>query len=491
LAFWEVKAKGKSFVDLQNDTTADDMRLAHREGYGHVEHAKRYTTHGMATDQGKTGGLLGSAVLADARGETVEQVGVPTFRPYVTPVTIGAIAGREVGPHFKPKRRTALHDWHERAGGVFLETGLWLRPLYYTMHNETGWPPILREARAVRGSVGICDVSTLGKIDIQGPDAALFLDRLYINTFSTLPVGRARYGLMLREDGMVFDDGTTSRLGEQHFLMTTTTAKAAEVLEHMEYHAQVTWPDLDMQFCSVTDQWAQLAVAGPNSRKTLERCVEGLDVSDAAFPFMAVGNGRIAGIDVRIFRVSFSGELAYEVAAPAGHGERVWSAILAAGKPFSIVPYGLEAMGLMRIEKGHVAGPELNGQTTAADLGLGRMMKRKGDFIGRVNSMRPGLVTEARPRLVGIRALGTDFERRLRGGAHMVARAESRQSLGWVTSVTRSIEHDRWIGLAMLEGGAQRMGERMFASFPLKNEVVEVEITSPHHVDPENLRVRA
>jgi sarcosine oxidase subunit alpha len=490
-AFWEVKVKGKAFVDLQNDTTADDLRLAHREGYGHVEHAKRYTTHGMATDQGKTGGLLGSAILAEARGEPVERVGVPTFRPYVTPVTIGALAGREVGQHFKPRRRTALHDWHARAGGVFLETGLWLRPAYYTTSGETGWTPILREARAVRGSVGICDVSTLGKIDIQGADAATFLDRLYTNTFSTLPVGRARYGLMLREDGMVFDDGTTSRLGEHHFLMTTTTAKAAEVLEHMEFHAQVVWPDLDVQFCSVTDQWAQIAVAGPNARKTLERCVEGLDLSDDRFPFMAVGETRVAGVGVRVFRVSFSGELAYEIAVPAGYAERVWSVIVETGRPFSIMPYGLEAMGVMRIEKGHVAGPELNGQTTARDLGLERMLKRMGDYIGRVNAMRTGLMAPDRPCLVGIRCLDTSFEQRLRSGAHIVARAESRQSLGWVTSVTRSIEHDRWIGLAMVSNGLERIGERMFASFPLKNEVVEVEITSPHHVDPENTRVRS
>jgi sarcosine oxidase subunit alpha len=286
-----------------------------REGYSHVEHAKRYTTHGMGTEQGKTGGLVGSAVLAEARGEPIEKVGVPTFRPYVTPVTIGAIAGREVGQHFKPKRRTALHDWHTRAGGVFLETGLWLRPLYYTQRSETGWEPILREARAVRSSVGICDVSTLGKIDIQGPDAATFLDRLYINTFSSLPVGRARYGVMLREDGMVFDDGTTSRLGEHHFLMTTTTAKAAEVLEHMEYCAQVVWPELDVQFCSVTDQWAQMAIAGPNARKVLERCVDGLDLAGDKLPFMAVAEARIAGCGVRVFRVSFSGEIRHR-----GHG---------------------------------------------------------------------------------------------------------------------------------------------------------------------------
>jgi sarcosine oxidase subunit alpha len=490
-AFWEVKAKGKAFVDLQNDTIADDLRLAYREGYGHVEHAKRYTTHGMATEQGKIGGLVGSAVLAEARGEPVTKVGVPTFRPYVTPVAIGAIAGRDVGQHYKPKRRTAFHQWHIGAGAAFLETGLWLRPLYYTKTGETGWDPILREARAVRASVGICDVSTLGKIDIQGRGAATFLDRLYINTFSSLPVGRARYGLMLREDGMVFDDGTTSRLDEHHFLMTTTTARAAEVLEHMEYHAQVTWPDLDVRFCSVTDHWAQMAVAGSNARRTLERCVGGLNISDAAFPFMAVGVGRIAGCEVRIFRVSFSGELAYEVATPSGYAEHVWAAILEAGRPFSIIPYGLEAMGLMRIEKGHVAGPEINGQTTVGDLRMERMVKKKGDFIGRINAMRPGLVATDRPRLVGIRAVDASFERRLRGGAHIVSRESSKESLGWVTSVTRSVELDRWVGLAMVKHGPERVGQRMFATFPLKKEVVEVEITSPHHIDPENRRVRA
>jgi heterotetrameric sarcosine oxidase alpha subunit len=490
-AFWEVKAAGKSFVDLQNDTTAADIRLAHQEGYSHVEHAKRYTTHGMATDQGKTGGLVGSAILAEARGEAIEKVGVPTFRPYVTPVTIGAIAGREVGQHYKPKRLTAIHDWHVRAGAVFLETGLWLRPLYYTKSNETGWDPILREARAVRRSVGICDVSTLGKIDVQGPDAATFLDRLYINTFSTLPVGRARYGVMLREDGMVFDDGTTSRLSEHHFLMTTTTANAAGVLEHMEYHAQVTWPDLDVQFCSVTDQWAQIAVAGPNARKTLANCIESLDLGNTAFPFMGVADARIDGCPVRVFRVSYSGELAYEVATPAGYGERVWTALLDAGKAFDIIPYGLEAMGLMRVEKGHVAGPELTGQTTARDLGLERLMKKKGDVIGRINGMRPGLVAPDRPTLVGIQAVDPSFERRLRGGAHVVTRRESKQSLGWISSITRSVELERWIGLALVRGGAGRIGQRMFATSPLHNEVVEVEITSPHHVDPENRRVRA
>jgi len=492
-ALWEVKAadKAKSFVDLQHDVTAADIRLAHREGYSHVEHAKRYTTHSMATDQGKTGGLVGAAVLAAARAEPIERVGVPTFRPYVTPVTIGAFGGREVRKEYKPIRRSPLHAWHARNGAVFMETGLWLRPLYYPRTGESGWTPILREARAVRQAVGLCDVSTLGKIDIQGPDSARFLDRLYANTFSTLPVGRARYGLMLREDGIVFDDGTTSRLGEHHFLMTTTTAKAAEVMEHMEFHAQTVWPDLDVQFCSVTDQWAQMAVAGPSARLTLQAAVENLDLSNAALPFMGVTEGTIGGAPVRIFRVSFSGELAYEVATPSGYAEHVWEAILTAGKPFGIVPYGLEAMALLRIEKGHVAGPELNGQTTARDLSLQRMLKKKGDYIGRVSAERPGLVDPNRPSLVGIRALTGDFDNRLRGGAHIVSAPEDSRSLGWVTSVTRSVELDRWIGLAMLQGGIDRRGQRLYAAFPLKNEVVEVEITAPCHVDPENARVRA
>lgn len=490
-ALWEVKAEGKCFVDMQNDVTAEDIRLAHREGYAHVEHAKRYTTHGMATDQGKTGGLVGVAVLAAARGEPIAKVGVSTFRPFASPVSFGAIAGREVGKHFKPTRRTPLHSWHVRYGAVFMETGLWLRPAYYPEPGENGWEPILREARAVRTSVGISDVSTLGKIDVQGPDAALFLDRLYTNTFSTLPVGRARYGLMLREDGIVFDDGTTSRLGEHHFLMTTTTAKAAEVLEHMEFYAQTVWPELDVQFCSVTDQWAQIAIAGPRSREVLQRCVSGIDLANGAFPFMAVGAGTVADVPVRLFRVSFSGELGYELAVPSGHAERVWQALLEAGEPAGIVPYGLEALGLLRIEKGHVAGPEINGQTTARDLGLHRMLKKTGDYVGRVNAERPALQDENRPQLVGIRALTSQLEPRLRGGAHIVSAPEDRESLGWVTSVTRSVEHDCWIGLAMLRGGPDRAGQRLYSVFPLKSEVIEVEITSPHHVDPENARVRA
>ncbi|HEY3846843.1 MAG TPA: sarcosine oxidase subunit alpha family protein [Acetobacteraceae bacterium] len=489
LAVWEIKGSGKAFVDIQDDVTADDIRLACREGYRHIEHAKRYTTHTMGTEQGKTGGLVGAAVLAEARGERVQDVGLPTFRPFVTPVTWGAIAGARVGHHYAPLRLTPLHDWHTRHGAEFMDAGAWLRPSFYRVAGDADdWASVLREARAVRRAVGICDVSTLGKIDVQGGDAATFLDRIYANTMSSLPVGRARYGLMLREDGIVFDDGTVSRLAPDHFFVTTTTANADPVMAHLEFHLQTSWPAQDVQLASVTDALASMSVAGPRARDTLLQVIGGLDLSNEAFPFMAVGDAEVAGCPVRVFRISFSGELAYEVATPWGYGPAVWQAIVQAGASFGIQPYGVEALGLLRIEKGHVAGPELNGQTTAADLGLGRMLKPRGDFIGRALAGRPGLVDPDRPRLVGVMPADRTIE--LRAGAHLVAPG-STTSLGWVSSVTRSVELERWIGLALLGKGEARIGARLQAAFPLKGEAAEVEIVSPHFVDPENTRVRA
>ena len=295
-------------------------------------------------------------------------VGLPRFRPYTTPIAWGALAGEGVGRHFQPTRRTALHRWHDAAGAVWMDAGIWKRPAYYPRAGDAdAWGSVMREARAVRTRVGICDVSTLGKIDVQGPDAATFLDRIYANTFSTLPIGRARYGLMLREDGIVLDDGTTSRIGPDRYFVTTTTAQAGPVMQHMEFHLATCWPDLDVSLASVTDQWATLSIAGPQARATITTVIGGIDISDAAFPFMAVADCLAAGIPARLFRLSFSGEQAYEIAVPAGHAEHVWRAVLAAGAAFGIEPYGVEALGLLRIEKGHVAGPELNGQTTAAD----------------------------------------------------------------------------------------------------------------------------
>lgn len=489
LPVWEVVGDGRSFVDLQHDVTTDDIRQSHREGYSAIEHAKRYTTHSMGTDQGKTGGLVGAAVLAAAREMPVASIGISKPRPFVTPASFGALAGMEVGAHFKPERKLPLHDWHAAHGAVFVRIGLWLRPLVYS-GGDTSWGPVLAEARAVRASVGITDVSSLGKIDVQGKDAAAFLDRIYANTFSTLPIGKARYGLMLREDGLMFDDGTTSRLGDDHFIVTTTTGNATPALEHMEFHAQTVWRDLDVQITNIADQWAQFAIAGPNARAVLSRVVTGLDMSNAGLPFMAAGETEIAGVPGRIFRISFSGELAYEVAVPASFAAHVWETILAAGEPFGIRPYGLDALNVMRIEKGHIAGSELNGQTTAADLGLGKMLKKNGDFIGKVLIQRPGLTVPGRLQLVGLHP--TDNSKRLRNGAHLVNVAEPTRSQGFLTAVCMASEgtHD-WIGLALLEGGHGRIGETLIATSPVHGESVEVHIVSPHRLDPENARVKA
>jgi heterotetrameric sarcosine oxidase alpha subunit len=484
---WEVAAPGKAFVDLQNDVTAADVRLACREGYEHLEHMKRFTTHGMATDQGRIGGLVGAAVLAQARGVPLSQVGQLKPRPFTQPIPFAALAGGEVGQHFKPKRRLPLHDWHESAGATFVPTGLWLRPLVYS--RRPGWEPVLDEARAVRAGVGITDVSTLGKLDVQGPDAARFLDFIYANTFSTLAVGRARYGIMLREDGMMFDDGTTSRLGPEHFLVTTTTAGGTAVLEHMEFHLQTVCRELDVLLSDVGDQWAQFAIAGPRSRAAVAGVVAGLELSNEAFPFMAASAATIAGVPGRVFRISFSGELAYEIAVPARHARTAWSALLQAGKPLGIRPYGLDALNTLRIEKGHVTSAELNGTTTADDLGLQRMLKKQGDFIGRALAQRAGLVAPGRLQLVGVRPV--DRARRLRNGTQLLAPQSRADSLGYVTSSTPSVELEGWVGLALLSGGRQRLGQRLIGASPVHDETTEIEIVSPHMLDPENARVRA
>src|SRR5690606_26682384 len=468
---WRVRGgRGKAFVDFQNDVTAADLDLAAREGYVAAEHAKRYTTLGMATDQGKTANVNGLAILADARGDPIPAVGITTFPPPYTPVAIGGLAGHARGRHYQPTRRTAIHPWHERRGAVFVEAGHWLRPQYYPEGGEDVAAATAREALAVRRAVGLCDVSTLGKIDLQGPDAAAFLDRLYVNRFSTLPIGRARYGLMLREDGLVFDDGTTSRLGERHFLMTATTANAAAVLAHMEYYAQTVWPELDVQFCSVTEQWAAMALSGPRARDVLARVVEGTDVSNEALPYMGVAATSIRGAPARIFRISFSGELAYEINVPAGYGLAVWELLMDAGADLGIVPYGMEAMGVLRIEKGHVAGAELDGNTTARDLGLERMLSSDKAYIGQKLMARPGLVDPERPALVGLQPV--ERGARLRAGAHLVedpARASGATSLGHVTSVADSPTLGHWIALALVAGGKARVGQRLHAVYPLKD----------------------
>ncbi|MFM8747422.1 MAG: sarcosine oxidase subunit alpha family protein, partial [Aestuariivirga sp.] len=362
--WWVKGSRGKAFIDYQNDATAKDLPLAAREGYRDVELAKRYTTTGMATDQGKLGNVNAIAILAEATGRSMDQVGTTTFRPFYTPVSFGAFAGPFTGHHFQPVRKTPLHDWAEELGAVFVETGLWMRSSWFPRAGEDWLASASREVLATRKGVGLCDVSTLGKIDVQGKDAGAFLDRLYCNTFSTLAVGKARYGLMLREDGIVYDDGTTSRLAEDHFVMTTTTANAAKVMAQMEFAHQALFPDLDVTYVSVTEHWAQMAVAGPSSRATLQKIVDGFALNDTAAPYMAALEITVmGGIPARLFRISFSGEHAYELAVPADYGSMVARAVMQAGAEFGIVPYGVEALSIMRVEKGHVAGGELNGTT--------------------------------------------------------------------------------------------------------------------------------
>jgi sarcosine oxidase subunit alpha len=479
----------KAFVDFQHDVTADDVRLARREGFVSVEHMKRYTTLGMATDQGKTSNVPGLAIMAAERGVPIPEVGTTRFRAPYAPVSLGSIAAERHGD-LRPARLTPMHDWHVEHGAVMQAAGLWFRPQIYGLPGETVEQAYVREARTVRAGAGIVDVSTLGKIAVQGPDAAAFLDRVYTNTFSTLPVGKARYGLMLREDGFVFDDGTTWRLGENDFLMTTTTANAARVMQHLEYFLDVVWPDLRVHLTSVTDEWAGAAVAGPDARKVLERAVTGTAVDDAALPFMGIVRGEVDGAPVMVCRLSFSGELAYEVYCGAGHGTHVWEAMVEAGEPFGIVPYGLEALGTLRIEKGHVTGSEIDGRTTARDLHLEGLLSKKKPFIGSAMANREGLADPDRLSLVGVVSLDG---RPLNGGAH-VTLAQSGpgglgESIGHLTAVCYSPALQKYVALALLRGGSALHGTRAFVSDPMRGRFGPVEIVSHHFFDPEGSRL--
>ncbi len=501
-AIWRVPTiggrKGRRFVDLQDDVTASDIELAHREGYVSVEHLKRYTTLGMGTDQGKTSNMNGHAILAEERGQPIGEVGTTMFRPPYTPVPMGVLAGREQGAHLAPTRRSAMHDWHAENGAVFVEAGHWLRPQYYLKPGEKKSKramdrAIEEETLAVRSAVGMVDVSTLGKIDLQGPDTAEFLNRLYINGWKTLAVGKARYGIMLREDGIVFDDGTTSRLGEHHYLMTTTTAQAGRIMAHLEEYLQIHWPELKVSATSVTEQWAAMALSGPRARDVLAAAVEGADMSNEALPFMGVVEAEVAGCPVRIFRISFSGELAYEINTPADYGTDVWEALMDAGRDHGIRPYGTEALSILRIEKGHVAGPELDGRTTAADLGLGRMVSSKKPFIGSDWLGVEGRADENRPSLVGLTPV--DGRTRIKAGAILVE-ADHKDGptpipkAGWVSSSAYLSPHvGQPIALGMLTGGKARLGETVWALFPLRNQAVEVRVVDPIFIDPDGSRL--
>lgn len=495
-AFWFVKhGKGRAWLDQQNDVTVKDVKLAHQENFQSVEHLKRYTTLGMATDQGKTSNMGGLAIMAELAGKAIPDVGTTIFRPPYTPVTMGVLGGRARGEHFHPVRETPSHKWATEQGATFVETGNWLRAQWFPKPGETHWrESVDREVCAVRGSVGVCDVTTLGKIDVQGTDAATFLNKVYANAFAKLAVGKVRYGLMLREDGIAMDDGTTARLAEDHFVMTTTTANAVTVYRHMEFVRQCLWPDLDVQLISTTEAWAQYAVAGPNSRKLLQKIVDPEhDISNEGFEFMACREITVCGgLRARLFRISFSGELAFEIAVPTRYGDALIRRIMEAGREFDVVAYGTEALGVMRIEKGHAAGNELNGTTTALNLGMGRMVSKKKDSIGSVLSEREGLNLPGALALVGFKP--TDSADKVTAGGHLMARdgpVDAAHDQGYVTSAAYSPILNSSIGIGFLKDGANRMGERVRLVSPLTGTDVEVEVVSAHFVDPKGERLRA
>ncbi|MEX0504259.1 sarcosine oxidase subunit alpha family protein [Alphaproteobacteria bacterium LSUCC0719] len=490
---WHVGGTRRAWLDQQNDVTVKDVGLAHKENFRAVEHLKRYTTLGMASDQGRTSNVLGLAVMAELTGKTIAETGTTIYRPPYTPTPIAAFAGRSVGRDFRPTRLPPSHHWAVEQGAVFVEAGSWLRAQWYPREGETGWrDSVDREVLATRRSVGVCDVSTLGKIDIQGTDAGAFLDLVYSNMFSTLPVGKTRYGLMLREDGMVMDDGTTARLGESHYLMTTTTANAVGVYRHLEFVRQCLRPDMDVQLISATDSWAQFAVAGPNARRVLQAVVDPEhDISNEAFPFMACGTVSVCGgLPARLFRISFSGELAYEIAVPSRYGDAMIRALMVAGEAYDITPYGTEALGVMRIEKGHVTGNELNGTITARNLGMARMVSAKKDSIGAVLAGREALVAEDGLCLVGLQAIDDDV---VTAGAHLFAEdtpVDPAHDEGYVTSAAWSPHLDASIGLGFITRGAARHGEIVRLLNPLEGRSAKARICSPHFIDPEGERLR-
>jgi sarcosine oxidase subunit alpha len=490
---WHVgRSRTKAFVDFQNDVTDADVALSAQEGFVSVEHLKRYTTLGMATDQGKTSQMNGHALLAAATGKSIAEAGTVLSRPPYLPVAIGAFAGHHREQHFRPERRTSGHDWAAEQGAVFVDAGQWKRAQWFSRPGDKSWrDSVDREVAMTRNGVGICDVSTLGKIDVLGPDAGVLLDRLYINMFSTLAIGKARYGVMLREDGFVMDDGTTTRFAEDRFFLTTTTVNAAKVMQHIDYARQVVWPELDVQATSVTEQWATYAVAGPQSRALVQAVFPDFDLSNAAFPYMAAAEWAWNGIPARIFRLSFSGELAYEVSVPAAYGDSFLRHLFEVGAAFEATPYGTEALGVMRVEKGHPAGNELSGQTTAGDLGMGRMLSRKKDFIGRVMARRPGLTDPGRPALVGLKPV--DGTSPIRAGGHLIrpgAEPVAANDEGYVTSAAFSPTLGHAIALALLAHGPERHGETVIVHDPVRGADVAAMVCDPVFVDPEGVRVR-
>ncbi|MDG3041871.1 sarcosine oxidase subunit alpha family protein [Roseicyclus marinus] len=488
---WAVAAKGRAWLDFANDVTTKDVKQAAQEGFTSVEHMKRYTTQGMAPDQGKSSNIGALAILADATGRTISTTGTTTFRPPFVPVTLKAMGAGAEGKGFAPERLTTSHAATLARGAPMIEAGLWYRPSYFPAKGETTWQQSCdREVRMVRATVGVVDVSTLGKIEIMGQDAGAFLDFLYTNTFSTLPVGRARYGLMLREDGHVMDDGTSARLAPEHFVMTTTTAAAGQVMAHMEFTAQALRPDLDVRFLSVTEQWAQFSVAGPLSRELMNSVLDD-PIDDTAFPFMGCGAVKVHGIPARLFRISFSGERAYEIAVPARYGDALYRDLVARAEVLGGGAYGMEALNVLRLEKGFITHAEIHGRVTAFDIGMQGMLSGKKDFIGKAAAGRPGLLDPARERLVGLKPVDPDGV--LTAGARLFKPEdppEARNDQGYVTSVGQSPNLGHMIALAFLRHGPEREGHEIMMIDALRGIRTKVEVVPPVFFDREGGRAR-
>jgi sarcosine oxidase subunit alpha len=480
----------KAFVDFQNDVTAKDVKLAVREGFESIEHVKRYTTTGMATDQGKTSNMNTLGIVSEALGRPIPQVGHTTFRMPYTPVTFGTLAGMSRGALFDPVRTTPIHPWAQARGAVFEDVGLWKRARYFPIGDEDMDRAVARECLAVRKSVGIFDASTLGKIEIVGTDAAEFMNRMYVNAWTKLEPGRTRYGVMLREDGFVMDDGVVGRLAADRFHVTTTTGGAPRVLAVMEDYRQTEWPELDVSLTSTTEQWGVIAVQGPVAREAIAPLVEGIDLSPAAMPHMSVRTGYICGVPTRLFRVSFTGELGFEINVPADYAPAIWDAVITAGAPFGITPYGTETMHVLRAEKGYIiVGQETDGTATPDDVGLGWAVgKAKRDFVGKRSLARAAMVSPNRKQLVGL--LTADPHTVLEEGAQIVAdpaQAVPMTIIGHVTSSYYSATLGRSIALAMIGGGRARHEQVLHV--PMPGGAIAVTVTDPVFFDPEGKRL--
>ena len=482
----------KAFVDFQNDVTAKDINLAVREGFRSIEHIKRYTTNGMATDQGKTSNLNGLQIASTALAKPVTDIGLTTFRPPYTPQTFGALAGHAKGALFQPTRKTNIDGWAEENGAVFELVAQWRRARYFPKAGEDMHAAVNRECLSVRNSLGIFDASTLGKIEVVGPDAAEFLNRMYTNPWKALEPGRCRYGLLLKEDGFITDDGVSARLAPDRFHLTTTTGGAARVLNMMEDYLQTEWPDLNVWLTSTTEHFAVIALQGPNARKLLGPLVEGIDLSAEAFPHMAIREGTICGIPTRLFRVSFTGELGFEINVPTAYGRALWERLMAEGAAYDITPYGTEAMHVLRAEKGFIiVGQDTDGTVTPYDAGLGWAVgKKKADFVGKRSLARPDIVAPARKQLVGL--LTDDPNIVLEEGAQIVAnpnQAIPMTMIGHVTSSYWSETLGRSIAMALVAGGQERMGERLHIPMPDRTHTAKV--STMLFYDPEGAQLNA